>query len=210
MSRVEGARGAFGVPRGDRVSPSHLVRAAAGAVLLAAACLFAAPAAADDVPEPADYRMDDYRAPVPATLAGAAVVDTAAAKRLWEQGAVFIDVLPMPPKPKLPPGTYYREKPRLDIPGSIWLPDVGYGRLNSEMEGYFRTELGKATGGDKARPVVFYCLADCWMSWNAAKRAVEWGHTAVSWFPDGTDGWTFEDLPVEKRAAVPRPGEGHE
>jgi hypothetical protein len=35
------------------------------------------------------------------------------------------------------------------------------------------------------------------MSWNAARRALEWGYTAVIWYPDGTDGWDFEDLPLE-------------
>ena len=29
----------------------------------------------------------------------------------------------------------------------------------------------------------------CWMSWNAAKRAVALGYTGVNWFPEGSDGW---------------------
>ena len=36
--------------------------------------------AADAPPEPAGYRMDDYRAPVPATLHGATVLSTDAAR----------------------------------------------------------------------------------------------------------------------------------
>jgi hypothetical protein len=34
------------------------------------------------------------------------------------------------------------------------------------------------------------------MSWNAAKRALEWGYKTVIWFPDGTDAWleTGRDL----------------
>jgi PQQ-dependent catabolism-associated CXXCW motif protein len=175
------------------------------AVLLAGVL---APVRAEEVAEPSDYRQDDFRAPVPDTLAGATVVDTAAAKVLWEAGeTVFIDVLPMPPKPKLPPSTIFRQPPRDDIPGSTWLPDVGYGRLNETMTGYFRDGLAAATGGDKSKPVLFYCLADCWMSWNAARRALEWGYRTVYWYPDGTDGWTFDDLPVERRKPVPRPEE---
>ena len=27
------------------------------------------------------------------------------------------------------------------------------------------------------------------MSWNAAKRAIGYGYTDVTWFPGGTDGW---------------------
>ena len=39
-------------------------------------------------------------------------------------------------------------------------------------------------------PLLFYCLKDCWMSWNAAKRAIALGYRHVYWFPEGTDGWT--------------------
>jgi hypothetical protein len=50
-------------------------------------------------PEPDGSRMDDYRAPT-ATVAGGAVLDTAAAHDLWESGgAVWIDVLPTPRRP---------------------------------------------------------------------------------------------------------------
>ena len=27
------------------------------------------------------------------------------------------------------------------------------------------------------------------MSWNAAKRAVALGYSAVNWYPEGVDGW---------------------
>ena len=30
--------------------------------------------------------------------------------------------------------------------------------------------------------LVFYCRADCWMSWNAAKRALAWGFATSGWF----------------------------
>ena len=51
-------------------------------------------------PEPDGYRMDDYRAPTPETVAGAAVLDTEAARKLWQIGeAVWIDVLPAPRRP---------------------------------------------------------------------------------------------------------------
>jgi PQQ-dependent catabolism-associated CXXCW motif protein len=44
--------------------------------------------------------------------------------------------------------------------------------------------------------VLFYCMMDCWMSWNAAKRAIEWGYSSVLWYPLGADGWEFEGLPL--------------
>ena len=61
-------------------------------------------------------------------------------KRSGAQGTgVFIDVLPRAPKPQnLPAGTVWRDKPRLNIPGSVWLPDTGYGKLAEATEDYLR------------------------------------------------------------------------
>lgn len=185
-------------------SAAVMALAGAGAI---AGLIGAVPAFAQ-VAEPQSYRMDDYRAPVPATLAGGRVIDTAEAFRLWqEKAAIFVDVLPKPPKPALPEGTVWRDRPRYDIPGSVWLPDVGYGSLSGEMESYFSANLRRVTDDDRSRTLVIYCLAECWMSWNAARRAIALGYQDVRWYPDGTDGWTRTNLPVEERAPVPRPGE---
>ncbi len=155
--------------------------------------------------EPDGFRMEEYRAPVPATLAGATVVGPEEAHALWEAGeTAFIDVLPRAPKPaKLPPGTIWREKPRMSIPGAMWLPNVGYGALAEVTDAYFRAGLAAATGGDKAHPVLFFCLENCWMSWNASKRALEYGYTRVYWLPEGSDGWALFDYPTEELEPVP-------
>jgi len=153
-------------------------------------------------PEPDDYRTGEYRAPVPATLKGGKVVDTEAAEALFKSGAIFIDVFPQAPKPaNLPKSTIWREPRHTTIKGAVWLPNVGYGVLNDEFEKYFRDGLDRLTVGDKTKPLVFFCLRDCWMSWNAAKRALEWGHTDVTWFPDGVDGWKEWNLEVADRKA---------
>lgn len=156
---------------------------------------------AEAVPEPDDYRMDEYRAPVPSSLAGGTVVGPEEAHRLWEEGAAFVDVFPQAPKPEnLPKGVIWRDRPHDTIPGAIWLPNVGYGRIAQVTADYFRRGLEEATGGDPSKPVVIFCLEDCWMSWNAARRAVEWGYGAVHWFPEGTDGWALWDYPLERAA----------
>ena len=169
--------------------------------------LLIAGAASDAPVEPAGYRMDDYRSPTPATLQGATVMSTADARIHWERrDAVFVDVLPQVPRPVgLPASTIWREKPREDVPGSVWLPDTGYGALAPVMEHYFEQGLELASGSDRNRMLVFYCLANCWMSWNAAKRAIAMGYTGVAWYPDGTDGWTAMHLPLELRTPLPRP-----
>jgi PQQ-dependent catabolism-associated CXXCW motif protein len=60
-----------------------------------------------------------------------------------------------------------------------------------------------ATKGNTAHPIVLFCLRDCWMSWNAAKRALSYGYTAVSWFPDGSDGWTDLGRPLVRVDQLP-------
>jgi PQQ-dependent catabolism-associated CXXCW motif protein len=163
---------------------------------------------ADPAPsEPPTYRTSDYRSAVPSTVNGKASLTTEQAAALWrDHTAVFVDTLPQPPRPAgLPTGTIWHPKPRYDIPGSIWLPDTGYGELPQIMESYFESSLRDATKDDRSRRLVFYCLAACWMSWNAAKHAVALGYTQVDWYADGTDGWTARDLPVELREPIPRP-----
>jgi PQQ-dependent catabolism-associated CXXCW motif protein len=166
-------------------------------------------AAAEPVAEPDDYRADNFRSATPATLKGAHVVTTAEAEEIWKRGtAIFIDVLPQPPRPKnLPAGTIWHERPRLNIPGSTWLPDTGYGALAPPMEDYLRANLARLTGGDQNKMLVIYCLRDCWMSWNAAKRAMAMGYRNVVWYPDGTDGWEDALLTLKECKPEPRPGE---
>jgi PQQ-dependent catabolism-associated CXXCW motif protein len=163
---------------------------------------------ADTAPnEPAGYRTSDYRSAVPATINGRAALTTDQAAALWrDHAAIFIDTLPQPPRPPgLPRETIWHPKPRYDIPDSIWLPDTGYGELPAIMESYFETNLQDATKNDRNRRLVFYCLAACWMSWNAAKRAEALGYAHVDWYADGTDGWAASGLPLELRDPMPRP-----
>jgi PQQ-dependent catabolism-associated CXXCW motif protein len=180
----------------------------------AIACLFVVAALvgqgwAAEVLEPDGYRLQDYRSPTPATLRGARVIDTQEAERIWRAGsAAFVDVLPRPPRPKtLPQGTVWHDKPRADIPGSVWLPDTGYGELAPVMADYFARGLEKVTQRDRDRLVVIYCLADCWMSWNAARRALSLGYPNVAWYPEGTDGWGAALLPLTDATPEPRPDE---
>lgn len=181
--------------------------AAMSAVMLCLVAQTGGAASQQSPPEPSGYRLDKYRAPTPASLHGATVLSTAAAQSLWQaRQAVFVDVLPRPPRPAgLPPGTIWRAKPRADVPGSTWLPDTGYGLLAPVMEDYFERGLQAVTAGDRNRTIVFYCQRDCWMSWNAAKRALALGYTHVDWYPDGTDGWEAAGLPLQAREPLAQP-----
>lgn len=154
--------------------------------------------------EPEGYRMDNYRTPVPATLKGAKVIDTIAAETLWEDNrAIFIDVFPKPPKPKLPKGTLWIDPKRDTIAKALWLPNVGYGALTDEHEAYFKGWLEKLRAGHPTKQLVFFCLRDCWMSWNAAKRALSWGYGNIVWYPEGSDGWIEAGNDIEAIASSP-------
>ncbi len=161
--------------------------------------------AADTVPEPENYRLEDYRKPVPATLKGArAVLAADDAKQLRDTGAIFLDVYPQAPKPpNLPASTLWREPKHPSIDGAIWLPNVGYGVLSEQARSYFETHLAQFTKSDKSKPLVFFCLRDCWMSWNAAKRAIEIGYSEVYWFPEGTDAWEERGYPTTTLTPTP-------
>ncbi len=186
----------------SRILAAVLHGAAVCAILLSAG----GGAGLADAPSEAEgYRMGAYRAPTPAGLAGAETVTTETARQLWESGNVlFIDVLPRPPKPaNLPEGTVWRDRPRHGVPGSVWLPNVGFGVLNENVDTYFRDNLARLAQSRPEAPILFYCLADCWMSWNAAKRALEYGYKNIYWYPAGTDGWVAAGGNLEKLEPVP-------
>ncbi|WP_029010279.1 rhodanese-like domain-containing protein [Azospirillum halopraeferens] len=166
------------------------------AVLLALV-LLALPAAAQESPfDAAGYRVRDFRAETGTTPPpGAATVDTAALHGLLAGGAIPVDVLPTPPRPPtLREGALWMPQERRNIPGTLWLPDLGLPALSAVQEARFRDALEPARRS--GRPVVAYCLKDCWLSWNAARRLAEWGFPDVRWYPGGTEEWTAAGHPV--------------
>jgi len=57
--------------------------------------------------------------------------------------------------------------------------------------------------GKHDAPLVFFCLKNCWMSWNAAKRALEYGYSNVMWYRDGSDGWQELGYPLAEVKKYP-------
>jgi PQQ-dependent catabolism-associated CXXCW motif protein len=50
----------------------------------------------------------------------------------------------------------------------------------------------------KTNSVVFYCMSwECWLSYNAALRAVSLGYTDVYWYRGGIFAWFDAELPLE-------------
>ena len=158
------------------------------------------------VAEPAGYRLEDYDAPVPDALAGARTVAAPEVRALLARGAVVVDVVPAHRRPpSLAREQLWLPPPHAGVPGALWLPDTGFGALDPVTERYFLGHLARASDGAPDTDLVFYCRMDCWMSWNAAKRALAAGYERVHWYRDGIDDWRFEGLPTE--ALVPAAGE---
>ena len=161
------------------------------------------PSAADSaLPEGVDpdtgFRMGRYRAAVPDSNPGTEVVDTKRAFELYDSGLVqFIDVYPPRGLGADPiDGNWMTNEVHESMPGATWLPEVGRGFVEQEHIDYFERNLVQLTDADKTRPILFYCTSDCWQSWNAARRALQWGYKTVFWYPPGTDGWQQAGHPL--------------
>ena len=158
---------------------------------LAPAILFAQSMADYAVDQNTGLRMERYRAPVPKDIPDAITLTNTAALALHkQQSAIFVDVYP--PKglgPDPLDGHWVITEERHSIPGATWLPEVGRGSLRPEELDYFSRNLHRLSNGDTGTALVFFCTADCWQSWNAARRATALGYTGIHWYPLGTDGW---------------------
>jgi quinoprotein dehydrogenase-associated probable ABC transporter substrate-binding protein/PQQ-dependent catabolism-associated CXXCW motif protein len=162
-------------------------------------------ASAPAVPEPDGYRTERYRAATPATLEGATVVDTAALQELIANAQpILIDV--MSKQLETPEQQAWQPPPREHVAGSVWLPNVGLGAPSPPFIEYFENSLADLTKGNPTRPLVFYCDVNCWMGYNAAKRAIrELGYSNVYWYPEGVQGWQSAGLELAEAEPVPMP-----
>jgi PQQ-dependent catabolism-associated CXXCW motif protein len=181
-------------------------------LVLASVASAAADAPAGAAPRPAlfsadGYRIARYRGPTPDAPPAGRRIDTAGLWALLAEAdaPVLVDVQAAMFRPEtielgaawLPAG------PRLELPGSVWLPNVGEGRLAPVLERYLADNLARLTAGDPERALVFYCVVDCWMSWNAVKRAAALGYRNLYWYAEGSDGWAAAGLPLVPGEPVP-------
>ncbi len=189
--------------------------AAVAATVAVGAALVASPpsAKADDAAafDPVTgYRIARYRAPVHEPPPGATRVTIDGLDALVaSDGARLVDVMPAEGASVDPEtGAWRLLKARDNIPGSVWLPEVGRGTLSAELERYLARGLDEVTGGDRSRPLVVYCQSDCWMAWNALRRAAALGYRRLYWYAEGVDGWRDHDRPFAPAVPVPmRPGD---
>jgi PQQ-dependent catabolism-associated CXXCW motif protein len=163
----------------------------AGGLLLvpgAAHAAWSEAAASPPLFDPDGYRISHYRGPVPAAPEGVRRITAQEVAHLRDH-ALLIDVLPAEGGHRDDNGTWHLAMERPSIPGAHWFPETGRGALSPEIERWFRQGIARLTAGNRQRMIVTFCLADCWMSWNAARRLHGWGYRHVCWLAEGTDGW---------------------
>lgn len=172
-------------------------------VLCVLVLLPVSPGGAVDIPD--GYRAPPYLAATPDHLPGATTITAAQAVALQQQGAVLIDASP------LTLGSYGEQADQWivkadhpSIAGSVWLPNVGEQQPSPAIERWFAAELARLSEGRRDAPLVFFCRPDCWMSWNAGRRALSLGYQRVYWYRDGIPGWELELFPLIP-AAQPQP-----
>ena len=118
---------------------------------------------------------------------------------------VIVDVSNAPRRPdNLATGAPWLPLPHQAIPGSLWIPGAGLGDIPPAVDDFFRKQLATATADDLSRRVIVYCHQTCWLSWNAAKRAIGYGYRNIYWYRDGIEGWKAAHFPtavIEPRVA---------
>jgi rhodanese-related sulfurtransferase len=125
-------------------------------------------------------------APTPTALPGARTIDTATLASLLRD-------------PQRRPLLFHVLGSMEHLPGAIAAAPAGQGGgFDDAAQGEFGRFLQGMSRGDASRAMVFYCGGThCWMSYNAALRAVHLGYRNVAWYRGGLEAWRNAGLPIE-------------
>lgn len=124
------------------------------------------------------FRTNEYHAPTPRQIPGGRVIGTFELSQMLEKEPrpYLIDVLG---------GNIHRT-----VVGAFWMAGAGAGDMSRDEEKRFLSAIASFAGGDKNRPLVFFCVdSQCWLSYNAALRAIGAGYTNVMWYRGGVAAW---------------------
>ncbi|MEM9013982.1 MAG: rhodanese-like domain-containing protein [Pseudomonadota bacterium] len=124
--------------------------------------------------------------PTPTTIPGGIVITTQALHSTLQQNPQGIAIFDVLGGPEVLPGAM----------GAVAASTPG--SFNDQTQQQFGGYLQQVTGGNKQTPVLFYCQsAQCWMSYNAALRAINMGYTQVLWYRGGIEAWKAAGLPMQ-------------
>ena len=137
------------------------------------------------------YRRARYRAPVGRAPAPARQIALADALRLSPgRDALFLDVLPAEGGWRDPAsGRWQLAEPHETIPHALWFAETGRAPVAPLLWAALAARVADVRRRHPQWPVVLFCRADCWMSWNAARRLALSGVAGVFWLAEGIEGW---------------------
>ncbi len=138
----------------------------------------------------AQLKTGGLHGPTPNAIPGGRLVTTAELAQLLRDGraqALVFDVLGGPQH----------------LPNAIpVVPAAQPGNFQDQTQQEFGQFLQQTTQGRKDRPMAFYCQStQCWMSYNAALRAINLGYTNVLWYRGGIEAWQQAGLPLQPSGA---------
>ena len=116
------------------------------------------------------YRIASYRGVIHEAPPGIHRLSDADAVRAHAGGkALFIDLTPAPGASRDPAtGAWHLAEGHDTISGAHWFPNAGRGDADAATDRWLARGIARLTHGSRRRPIVAFCLADCWMSWNAS------------------------------------------
>lgn len=144
------------------------------------------------VPPTAELHAGAMHGPTPASIPGGQVVTTPGLIALLGDrslGARVFDVLGGPET----------------LPGALAaVPASQPGNFQDPTQQQFGQFLQQTTQGRRDLPLVFYCASShCWMSYNAALRAIRLGYTNVLWYRGGLEAWQAAGQPTLRSLQAP-------
>ena len=83
------------------------------------------------------------------------------------------------------------------------------GSFKDQTQQQFGQFLSQVTRGNRNMALTFYCLnPQCWMSYNAALRAINLGYRNVLWYRGGIEAWKHAGLPTQRAGGPMMHGQG--
>jgi PQQ-dependent catabolism-associated CXXCW motif protein len=135
-------------------------------------------------------RQQPYHGPTPLMIPGAQAVRTRELRAMLAGpgSPILVDVL--------------SEEGHVTLAGAVWLSGAGRGaNFVDPVQSLLAQLLAQLAGGDKNRALVFFCAnSQCWLSYNAALRAVAAGYSKVYWYRGGVEAWIAAGLPTARTA----------
>lgn len=135
-----------------------------------------------------------FHGPTPNQIPGGQVITTKGLLPLLQQQGMQVHVFDVLGGPEALPNA---------IP-AVWAAQAG--SFDDATQQQMGQMLRQVTRGKNDAPLIFYCLSpECWMSYNAALRAIRLGYRNVLWYRGGIEAWKSAGLPMGSSAGQGQP-----